>query len=89
MANLKPLTARSRGCEGCEATGERWVHLRVCMTCGHVGCCDSSRNKHATAHAHDTQHPVVRSYERGESWGWCYVDQQELGDKEIPRVTRL
>lgn len=68
--------ARTPGsCEACEAIGGRWVHLRLCTSCGHVGCCDSSPNKHATAHFGDTQHPVVRSAEPGESWRWCYADQ--------------
>jgi uncharacterized UBP type Zn finger protein len=62
-------------CEDCEKTGDRWVHLRICLTCGHVGCCDSSKNKHATKHFHGSHHPIVRSVEPGESWGWCYVDQ--------------
>lgn len=62
------------GCEECLATGDTWVHLRLCLTCGHVGCCDSSRNKHATKHFHATNHPLVRSIEPGEAWVWCYVD---------------
>ncbi len=66
------------GCEECLQTGDTWVHLRVCMTCGHVGCCDASKNKHATQHYHDTAHPVMRSAEAGESWGWCYVDEVML-----------
>jgi uncharacterized UBP type Zn finger protein len=65
----------SDGCEDCLATGGRWVHLRMCMTCGHIGCCDSSPNKHATAHYHGSEHPMVQSYEPGEDWWWCYVDQ--------------
>jgi hypothetical protein len=65
----------STGCEDCLAAGRRdWVHLRVCQTCGHVGCCDSSPGKHATAHFHAVAHPVVRSYEPGEDWYWCYAD---------------
>jgi uncharacterized UBP type Zn finger protein len=63
------------GCEECLATGGRWVHLRLCLECGHVGCCDSSPGKHATAHFHGTQHPVIRSFEPGEDWRWCNVDQ--------------
>ncbi len=63
------------GCEDCLAIGGRWVHLRVCQTCGHVGCCDSSPNQHATAHFHATEHPLVRSFEPGEEWWWCYVDE--------------
>jgi uncharacterized UBP type Zn finger protein len=62
------------GCEECLATGDWWVHLRLCLTCGHVGCCDSSPNKHATKHYHQSHHPVVRSFEPGEDWGYCYVD---------------
>jgi hypothetical protein len=63
------------GCEDCLAIGGRWVHLRLCMTCGHVGCCDSSPNRHASKHAAAEQHPVVRSVEPGERWYWCYVDE--------------
>jgi monovalent cation/hydrogen antiporter len=63
------------GCEECLAGGTRWVHLRLCEQCGHVGCCDSSPMKHATAHFRSTEHPVIRSFEPGESWRWCYVDE--------------
>jgi hypothetical protein len=66
--------ARTQGCEECMRLGEGWVHLRRCLACGHVGCCDSSKNKHATQHFHHTKHPVVQSYEPGETWTWCYVD---------------
>ena len=62
------------GCVECLAAGMRWVHLRVCQQCGHVGCCDNSIGKHATAHFHEQGHPVVRSYEPGEDWFWCYPD---------------
>ncbi|MCB1021216.1 MAG: UBP-type zinc finger domain-containing protein [Acidobacteria bacterium] len=65
----------AKGCEECLATGGRWVHLRLCLACGHVGCCDSSPGKHATKHFRQTDHPVVESFEPGESWRWCYVDQ--------------
>lgn len=61
-------------CPECLAAGDRWVHLRECQTCGHVGCCDSSKNKHATAHHHTTGHPMVRSFEPGEGWWFCYTD---------------
>ena len=67
---------RTTGCEECMATGDTWVHLRLCLTCGHVGCCDSSKNRHATRHFHATHHPVMRSLEPGETWGWCYVDER-------------
>ncbi|HWB85768.1 MAG TPA: UBP-type zinc finger domain-containing protein [Bryobacteraceae bacterium] len=69
-------------CEDCIKTGDSWVHLRMCLTCGHVGCCDSSKNKHATKHFHSTHHPLMRSIEPGESWGWCYVDELTLPDVE-------
>ena len=72
---VPPVTPNSKGCEDCLKTGDSWVHLRVCKACGHVGCCDSSKNKHATNHFHATSHPVVQSIEPGEDWLWCYVDE--------------
>ena len=63
------------GCAECLQTGDTWVHLRLCMSCGHVGCCDSSKNKHATRHFRATQHPIIKSFEPGEDWEWCYVDE--------------
>jgi uncharacterized UBP type Zn finger protein len=63
------------GCAECLASGSSWVHLRLCLTCGHVGCCDSSPNRHASAHAVQTGHPIVQSFEPGEEWRWCYVDE--------------
>jgi uncharacterized UBP type Zn finger protein len=65
----------STGCEDCLRIGASWVHLRMCLSCGHVGCCDDSPNKHATAHYHAVGHPLVQSYEPGEDWVWCYVDE--------------
>lgn len=62
------------GCEECLKTGDSWVHLRMCLVCGHVGCCDSSKNTHATKHFHGTGHPVMQSAQPGEDWRWCYVD---------------
>ena len=64
----------SDGCIDCLAIGARWVHLRRCAQCGHIGCCDSSPNKHATAHFHTTSHPIIQSFEPGEEWFWCYID---------------
>lgn len=72
IADVAPST---QGCEECLQSGERWVQLRMCLKCGHVGCCDSSKGKHATAHFHATGHPVMRSIEPGQSWKWCYVDE--------------
>jgi uncharacterized UBP type Zn finger protein len=63
------------GCEECLASGSEWLHLRICLECGHVGCCDDSPNRHATAHAHASEHPIIRSLEPGEDWCWCYVDE--------------
>ncbi len=71
--DITPLTPE--GCEECMKIGDYWVELRLCLTCGHVGCCDNSKNKHATKHFHETKHPVMKSFEKGENWKWCYVDE--------------
>ncbi|MEM1054991.1 MAG: cation:proton antiporter [Bacteroidota bacterium] len=78
LDHIQEVYPSAQGCEECLKTGDTWVHLRVCMTCGHVGCCDSSKNKHATKHYEETGHPIMRSIEPGESWGWCYVDEVML-----------
>jgi uncharacterized UBP type Zn finger protein len=75
LDTIRDVSPKSDGCEECLKIGSDWVHLRLCLTCGHVGCCDSSRHKHATKHFHRTKHPIVRSFEPGESWMWCYVDE--------------
>jgi uncharacterized UBP type Zn finger protein len=75
LSEVNGVTPSGDGCVDCLATGGRWVHLRVCMTCGHVGCCDSSPNKHASAHFRAAGHPLVQSYEPGEDWWWCYADE--------------
>jgi hypothetical protein len=69
---------RSDGCEECLLIGSEWVHLRLCIACGHVGCCDSSPHRHATRHFHQLGHPVIASFEPGERWAWCYVDEVDL-----------
>jgi len=74
----KHVKRSGNGCVECLALGMQWVHLRECMVCGHVGCCDSSVGKHATKHFHKTKHAIMRSIEPGESWGWCYVDELML-----------
>jgi uncharacterized UBP type Zn finger protein len=71
----RPADPRAAGCETCLRTGGRWVHLRECLACGHVGCCDSSPGQHATAHYHTSGHAVIGSLEPGETWGWCYADR--------------
>lgn len=76
VKNLKSVKPRTKGCEECLKMRDSWTHLRLCMNCGHVGCCDDSKNKHATQHAHSTQHPVIKSLEPGEEWGYCYPDDQ-------------
>ena len=78
-----------KGCEECLKTGGRWLHLRLCLTCGHVGCCDSSPNRHATAHHHATSHAIIRSMEPGEDWGWCYVDEIAFVLEDIRGTTQI
>jgi len=73
------------GCEECLKTGGRWVELRLCLTCGHVGCCDNSPGKHATAHFRRVHHPIIRSFQPGEDWAWCYVDEVMLEPAPAPR----
>ena len=72
---VNEVTPSANGCEDCMREGARWVHLRLCMICGHVGCCDESPNRHATAHFHaNPEHPIIRSFEPGEDWWYCYAD---------------
>lgn len=78
VTTVEAVTARTAGCEECLKSGSSWVHLRLCLTCGHVGCCDSSPGRHATKHFERTTHPVMASFECGERWAWCYADQMEL-----------
>jgi uncharacterized UBP type Zn finger protein len=78
LGEIQPVKPHTNGCEECLKMGDTWVHLRLCLECGHVGCCDSSKNKHATKHFHHTKHPIMKSLEPGETWGWCYVDEIEL-----------
>ena len=74
--NLAKSVARSAdGCEDCLKIGDEWVHLRICLVCGCVSCCDSSKNQHATKHYHKTGHPLIKSLEPGEDWAWCYIDE--------------
>lgn len=78
LDQIHDVTPSAQGCEECLASGDTWVQLRECLICGHVGCCDSSKNKHATQHFHATQHPIIRSFKSGQDWRWCYVDQVML-----------
>ncbi|MCA1691760.1 MAG: UBP-type zinc finger domain-containing protein [Actinobacteria bacterium] len=77
LDQLQEVSPRAGGCEECLASGGRWVHLRMCMSCGHIGCCDNSPGRHATGHYRETTHALIRSFEPGEDWWWCYPD--ELG----------
>jgi hypothetical protein len=74
---IRPVTPSANGCEDCLRIGGRWLHLRLCLTRGHVGCCDSSPNRHARKHFHATGHPIIQSFEPGEDWRWCYVDERK------------
>ncbi|RKH18904.1 hypothetical protein D7Y13_12380 [Corallococcus praedator] len=73
-----PSHPSGHGCVECLKDGGEWVHLRLCLTCGHVGCCDDSPSRHATRHFHASAHPVIKSFEPGEDWAWCFVDEQLL-----------
>ena len=81
LNSVKPVTPSGDGCVECLISGDPWVHLRLCRTCGHVGCCDDSKNRHARKHAASTRHPIITSFQPGEDWSWCFVDEVEL---ELP-----
>lgn len=74
VSSIVNVSPSADGCEDCLKIGGEWVHLRICQNCGHVGCCDNSPNRHATGHYHSSRHPVIRSFEPGEQWGYCYPD---------------
>lgn len=78
LGRIRPVFPSAPGCEECLRTGDQWVHLRLCLVCGHVGCCDTSKNKHATAHFHQTEHPVMKSLEKFDDWAWCFVDEDYI-----------
>ncbi len=82
LDEIKVTSTGTHVCEECVRMGDSWVHLRLCLVCGHVGCCDSSKNKHATKHFHSVGHPLIRSIEPGERWMWCYVDKLSPGELE-------
>lgn len=75
VGSIKDVTPSGQGCRECLEMGDTWVHLRLCLTCGNIGCCDDSKNTHARKHAQDGEHPIVRSFEPGEHWRWCYLDR--------------
>jgi uncharacterized UBP type Zn finger protein len=82
LDQIRQVAPSGDGCLECTATGMTWVHLRMCQTCGHIGCCDNSPGRHATGHHRATRHPLIRSFEPGESWFWCYPENLyfELAD---------
>lgn len=84
LAEMRAVRPSADGCEDCLKIGAHWVHLRMCQTCGHVGCCDSSPNRHASKHFAKSGHPIVRSFEPGEEWGYCFVD--ELFYETLPEL---
>jgi uncharacterized UBP type Zn finger protein len=83
VREIRNVSPDAEGCSECLAKGDRWVALRECLTCGHVACCDSSRNRHARRHWEATGHPIIQSFEQGEDWRWCYEDNDYL-DAEQP-----
>ena len=88
LDQIEPVTPSSTvGCSQCIAAGDRWMHLRLCLTCGEVGCCDSSPNRHASKHAAEHGHPIVHSFEPGEEWCWCYVDNVAFAVDDLPVET--
>jgi hypothetical protein len=86
---ITELPPAVEGCEDCLAGGTQWLHLRICLECGHVGCCDDSPQRHASAHARESEHPVMHSLEPGEDWAWCFVDQVAMVISEIKGGTRI
>jgi len=88
LGTITKVTPSAKGCEECLKSGDVWLHLRICRTCGHVGCCDSSKNKHATKHFHRSKHPIIEGYDPPEGWGWCYVDEVmfDLGSNVTPQL---
>ncbi len=75
VSQIRDVVPSGDGCKECLESGDTWMHLRMCLVCGHVGCCDQSKNRHATKHFHHTKHPIMRSVEPGEAWMWCYIDE--------------
>ena len=86
---ITQLPASVDGCEDCLASGGVWLHLRICLSCGHVGCCDDSPNRHATKHANATDHPIIRSLQPGEEWSYCYPDDLMMVIDDIEGETRI
>lgn len=88
LSAIRDVVPSALGCEECLKLGDPWLHLRVCRSCGHVGCCDQSPNRHATKHFHATKHPIIEAYDPPEGWGWCYVDEVmfDLSGRPTPHL---
>lgn len=86
IGQIRKVTPSADGCEDCLKIGDDWVHLRLCLSCGHVGCCDDSKNKHATKHYRSTRHPIIRSFQDTHDWAWCYVDKTYIEVEELSRA---
>ena len=86
---ITELPERVEGCADCLAIGAEWCHLRICLGCGHVGCCDSSPHRHASAHATGSDHPIIRSLQPGEDWAWCFIDEVAMRIPQIQGETRI
>jgi uncharacterized UBP type Zn finger protein len=89
QVQISELPESTDGCEECLRDGTPWCHLRICLTCGHVGCCDDSPQRHATKHAEESSHPLIRSLQPGEDWSWCYIDQVGLLIPEVTGETQI
>jgi hypothetical protein len=89
--DIREVTPSALGCEECLKIGSEWLHLRLCRTCGHVGCCDDSPNRHATQHFHATRHPIIEAYDPPDGWGWCFVDEVmlDLSERATPHNGRI
>ncbi len=90
-AFLRKVVPSAKGCEECLKIGSPWLHLRICRACGHLGCCDESPHRHATAHYHAARHPIIEGYDPPEGWGWCYVDEifLDLGDDTTAQLGKI
>lgn len=84
VEQVRPVTPSANGCEECLRLGDSWVHLRMCLTCGTVECCDNSKNRHATAHFREIAHPIVQSHRPDQDWLWCYLDEQMMPAEALP-----
>ena len=89
QVQITRLPESVEGCEDCLKMGGKWLHLRICLECGHVGCCDSSPNRHASAHATASDHPIMHSLEPGEAWSWCFIDELAMVIPEVQGETRI